>query len=85
MLAETLSLCPWLLDCQLFSYLDPGAGSVILQVLLATLLGAGWALRMWWGNICSFVSRMLGRAPKPVEPESDQAQSDAQHTERRAA
>jgi hypothetical protein len=32
-------------------YLDPGSGSFILQVLLATLLGAGFAIKVYWNKI----------------------------------
>ena len=34
-------------------YLDPGSGSVILQVLLAAILGAGVVLRTQWAKIKS--------------------------------
>ena len=36
------------------SYLDPGSGSVLIQILLATLLGAGVAIRIFWRNIKAF-------------------------------
>jgi hypothetical protein len=32
-------------------YLDPGSGSFILQVLLASLLGAGFAIKVYWNKI----------------------------------
>ena len=32
-------------------YLDPGSGSLILQMLLAGLLGAGVVLRIFWKKI----------------------------------
>lgn len=34
-------------------YLDPGSGSVLLQVLLAAILGAGVVLRTQWSKIKS--------------------------------
>ena len=34
-----------------FPYLDPGSGSFILQILIASLLGIGLALRASWGKI----------------------------------
>jgi hypothetical protein len=34
-------------------YLDPGSGSFILQVLLATLLGAAFAIKVYWNKIKS--------------------------------
>jgi hypothetical protein len=32
-------------------YLDPGSGSFLIQLLLAVLLGAGVAVRMYWNKI----------------------------------
>ncbi|NIM94821.1 MAG: hypothetical protein GTO18_14065 [Anaerolineales bacterium] len=39
------------------AYLDPGSGSVLLQVLLAALLAAGFLIRAFWGRITSFFKR----------------------------
>jgi hypothetical protein len=44
-----------------FAYLDPGSGSFLLQLLLATLLGALFLLRSSWGKIKSFFSRLFSR------------------------
>ena len=33
------------------AYLDPGSGSVLLQLLIAALLGVGIAVRAYWGKI----------------------------------
>jgi hypothetical protein len=35
-------------------YLDPGSGSFLLQLLLAALLGAGFAIRIFWKKIKAF-------------------------------
>ena len=32
-------------------YLDPGSGSFIIQILIASLLGIGVAIRVSWGRI----------------------------------
>jgi hypothetical protein len=32
----------------LFAYIDPGTGSYILQLALAGVLGAGYALKHYW-------------------------------------
>lgn len=34
-------------------YLDPGSGSILLQVLLATIIGLGLVLRTQWSKIKS--------------------------------
>jgi len=33
------------------AYLDPGSGSFLFQFLIAGLLGAGVALKVFWGRI----------------------------------
>ena len=33
------------------AYLDPGSGSFILQILIASLVGIGFALRSYWGKL----------------------------------
>ncbi len=36
------------------SYLDPGSGSMLVQILLAALLGAGVGIKIFWKNIKAF-------------------------------
>lgn len=36
------------------AYLDPGTGSYILQLILAGLLGAAFAVKLFWKQIRSF-------------------------------
>ena len=50
-------------------YLDPGSGSIIIQVLIASLLAIGIALRASWGKIQSF----FGRKSKPADQDDDNA------------
>ena len=38
-------------------YLDPGSGSILLQVLLAALLGAGIFVRAQWSRIRKWFGR----------------------------
>jgi len=38
-------------------YLDPGSGSILLQLLLAALLGLGVILRTQWGKIKTLFKR----------------------------
>ena len=35
-------------------YLDPGSGSFILQILIASLVGIGFTVRAYWGKITKF-------------------------------
>jgi hypothetical protein len=48
----------------IFAYVDPGTGSYLLQIALAGLLGAGYALRHFWSE----VKRVVGRATSRAEP-----------------
>lgn len=36
------------------AYLDPGSGSMLVQVLLAVVLGAGVAVKIFWRSIKAF-------------------------------
>jgi hypothetical protein len=47
------------------AYLDPGSGSLILQLLLAGLMGAGILVKVFWKKIKSFFTR------KSVKQEDD--------------
>jgi hypothetical protein len=47
-------------------YLDPGSGSILLQLLLAVILGTGIFLRMQWSKIKSMFT-----GDKTSEEDSD--------------
>tara|TARA_Y100000590_G_scaffold111792_1_gene127490 strand:+ start:2424 stop:2615 length:192 start_codon:yes stop_codon:yes gene_type:complete len=34
-----------------FAYIDPGSGSMIVQMLIGTLVGAGIAVKLYWQKI----------------------------------
>lgn len=38
-------------------YLDPGTGSVVVQILLAALLGVGVFFKVFWGKISSIFKK----------------------------
>ncbi|MEX0621779.1 MAG: hypothetical protein WD187_02210 [Candidatus Woykebacteria bacterium] len=46
------------------AYLDPGTGSYILQLLVAGGLGGAFAVKTFWSNIVSFLSKIFGRKNK---------------------
>jgi hypothetical protein len=46
-------------DC--FAYIDPGTGSYALQLIMAGLLAAAFALKSYWKNIIAFLSRLLSK------------------------
>ena len=51
------------------AYLDPGSGSYLLQLLIAAVLGAGLAVRMYWGRIKTIFGRKNTDEPidKPID------------------
>jgi hypothetical protein len=47
-----------------FAYIDPGSGSIILQFLIATLVGAAFYFRRFFSNVIHFIRDKLFRKPK---------------------
>lgn len=37
-----------------YAYLDPGTGSYVVQLIIAALVGAGFAVKIYWGKIKGF-------------------------------
>ncbi len=54
------------------SYLDPGSGSYLLQLLIAGALGALFALRLYWTRVKEFFSGLFQRSNE------DEAEGDSQ-------
>jgi hypothetical protein len=64
---QNLSLSP-ILDNP--AYLDPGSGSFILQLILATILGGLLVLRSYWNKVKDFFLKLFNR--NPGEDDSDE-------------
>lgn len=43
------------------AYIDPGSGSYLFQLIIAGLLGAGFAIKTFWKNIKSFCHRTFSK------------------------
>ncbi len=56
------------------AYLDPGSGSILIQLLIAGLLGAGFVLRSSWGKIKAFFG---GNKPEETDRQEDDDQPAA--------
>ena len=55
-----------------YAYLDPGSGSYLLQLLLAGLLAASFAIKTFWKRVWFFVSdRFLKKKQEPEENAKD--------------
>jgi hypothetical protein len=51
------------------AYLDPGSGSVLIQLLIAGLLGAAFIVKASWSKIKAFFSR--SKTSKDEKPEDE--------------
>ncbi len=54
----------------ILAYIDPGSGSYLVQLLVAGVLGAGYALKLYWAKFKSFFTR------RKEEPTSDETRED---------
>jgi hypothetical protein len=54
-------------------YLDPGSGSILLQTLIAALLGLAFLIRLSWKKIKLFFNRSKSsvEAPQPEKEKED--------------
>ena len=43
------------------AYMDPGTGSYLFQLLMAALLGALFAIKMYWKALKAFFSNLFSR------------------------
>jgi hypothetical protein len=59
----------------IIAYLDPGTGAMIIQALIAGVVGVGFAVKLFWTNIKSFCLKLLGKGTKPCDS-SDAAGTD---------
>lgn len=43
------------------AYIDPGTGSLIIQIIIGGLLGAMFALKIYWKRLKAYFSNLLSR------------------------
>ena len=59
----SVSLLP--LSIQIFhGYIDPGTGSLIIQALIAGLLGGLYLLKVFWSKVKGFFSKLFSKFTK---------------------
>jgi hypothetical protein len=46
-----LVLCSWLAPTRALAYVDPGSGSILIQVVIAAVVGIGVTVKMYWRKI----------------------------------
>lgn len=68
-------LCGFLLAfnpfAEVWAYLDPGTGSMILQLLLGGIAGAAIILKLYWHRFVNLFKRKSFESPSPKSSEAD--------------
>jgi len=47
---------------EVHAYLDPGTGSMALQLLMASILGFLFTLKTYWGKFKGFLKNLVGKS-----------------------
>ena len=50
-----------------YAYIDPGTGSYVFQMAVATLLGASFALKTYWQKITIHIKKLFQKKLNPEE------------------
>ena len=56
----------------ILGYIDPGTGSIILQALVASVVGAAIAVKLFWHRILKFLGLRKGIKPDPSDKRGDE-------------
>ena len=59
----SVSLLP-LTSQDVHAYIDPGTGSLIIQFLIASAVGALFLIKVYWNKVKAFFSNLSSRARK---------------------
>ena len=59
------TICLFVLTTNAYSYLDPGTGSYVFQVLLAAVVGSLLTIKMFWKKIKDLCVRIFLRKWRP--------------------
>ena len=68
--AELSKSSPRIIRLVMLAYIDPGAGSFIIQALLATIAGAVVAVNAYWKRIRRFLGLTSHEKKEPPEPDT---------------
>jgi hypothetical protein len=64
-LKKSIFLSPFLVNLfatEAYAYLDPGTGSYLFQIMLASLVGALFAVKTYWNKIKEFVKKFFHKS-----------------------
>ncbi len=48
-----------------FAYLDPGTGSYVFQILIATIIGGLFTIKMYWQKVKNFFGNLFSKKQLP--------------------
>ncbi|UCE98353.1 MAG: hypothetical protein JSV74_03265 [Dehalococcoidia bacterium] len=49
------------------AYIDPGTGSLVIQVIIGTVAGALLTIKVFWNRIKLFISNLFAKNPNKTE------------------
>jgi hypothetical protein len=61
----------------IIAYLDPGTGAMVIQALIAGVVGVGFAVKLFWTNIKGFFLKLAGKEVESCDPPGSCDSSDA--------
>ena len=71
LVALTAILAALLFPSAAYAYVDPGTGSYFLQILIAGILGAAFAVKLYWRKLKSFLTgTVFGRNRREEEQQT---------------
>jgi hypothetical protein len=56
-----LVICSVIFPFTAHAYLDPGTGSLLIQLIIASFVGASFAIKVWWGKIKFFFVSLFSK------------------------
>jgi len=71
LIASILSLPLLSVPLSVLVYIDPGTGSIILQALVATVVGAAIAVKLFWHRLLKFFGLRKGITTDPEAKKDD--------------
>ncbi|MCX6303946.1 MAG: hypothetical protein NT040_03170 [Bacteroidetes bacterium] len=71
LLASILALRLLSVPLTILTYIDPGTGSIILQALVATVVGAAIAVKLFWHRLLKFFGLRKGSTADTVTKPGD--------------
>ena len=61
---------------QAYAYLDPGTGSLLIQMLIGGVIAGMYTIKLYWYQLKSFIRRKLGKEDIEANTESSSNEDD---------